>query len=352
MPWSRPFFAEVLERVRTDFESYVGRFPRRARAAEAFAQASARVAHGLQGHLAYVVSQMLPDTTIDELTLRWARLRGLRPRPGNRATGSASFAAPSDVRIPEGTPMKILGVEFVATDTNGWAAGVTTVGIRAVDPGPAGNMVTADPVLLQSPIAGVAAEGTVDLGGTTGGTDPDSVEQLRERLLYRVAHPDRGGAAGDYVAWALEVPGVRRAWEFPERTAPRTVDVRFVIEVEGDPYMMALPNSDQITAVAQHIDGVGPVTTDVDVDAVTLQPQLFEIAITPDAPAVRAAVEAELRRMFYERTSPGGTIPLSAVHEAISNAAGEQDHDLVSPVVDIVAASADDLPVFGTVAWS
>ena len=63
----------------------------------------------------------------------------------------------------------------------------------------------------------------------TGGTDTETDEQLRARILQRIQNPPMGGSAADYVAWALAVPGVTRAWAAPEQGIG-TITVRFLMD--------------------------------------------------------------------------------------------------------------------------
>ena len=63
----------------------------------------------------------------------------------------------------------------------------------------------------------------------TGGTDTETDDQLRARILHRIQNPPMGGAQADYVTWALAVPGVTRAWAAPEQ-GPGTITVRFLMD--------------------------------------------------------------------------------------------------------------------------
>ena len=86
----------------------------------------------------------------------------------------------------------------------------------------------------------------------TGGTDTETDEQLRARILHRIQNPPMGGAAADYVAWALAVPGVTRAWAAPEQGVG-TITVRFLMDdlrADNDGW----PEPDDIQAVADYID--------------------------------------------------------------------------------------------------
>ena len=73
--------------------------------------------------------------------------------------------------------------------------------------------------------------------------------------------------------------------------------------------------------------------------------------LSPDTPAIRAAVQAELADFFARESEPGGTLWLSRINEAISLAEGEFRHVLELPSVD-VEASPGVLSVFGDVSFA
>ena len=75
------------------------------------------------------------------------------------------------------------------------------------------------------------------------------------------------------------------------------------------------------------------------------------IQLTPDTPAVRAAVTDELTQLLLQEGVPGGTILRSHIAEVVSAAAGESDHVLVSPTGN-VTFSAGQLPVLGVITWA
>lgn len=346
MPWRRPTLGEIATRIRTDIEALVGKFPTPGRMFDVLAILSSRLNHGAQGHLANVMATALINKCTDEAVLRWARVFNVPPRAGSKSSGDAQFSAPVYASVPVGTIVKAGDAEFVVLSSV-WLLSIITVSIEAVEPGAAGNVATGESIVLQSPVPGVETEGLIDAGpsgaGTTGGTDVESVEQVRARLLRRYKNPPRGGADGDYVSWALEVPGVLRAWEYTARTTARTVDLLFVVEVEGDLNAWTIPNATQITAVQDYLNAKAPSTVTVTVSAPTAQSITLDITLAPDDANTRAAVESSLKQMYSREASPGGTIPRSVVLAAISDAAGETDHAL-NTAGDIVASSADHLP--------
>jgi uncharacterized phage protein gp47/JayE len=76
----------------------------------------------------------------------------------------------------------------------------------------------------------------------------------------------------------------------------------------------------------------------------------FEIRLTPDTTANRAAVTAQLQDLFRREGEPGAVIPRTHCAEAISLAPGEFDHDLIEPAADI-EPGAGYMPVLGNVSF-
>lgn len=341
MPFARPTFREILTRHRTDLEDWLGKYPIPDSPEDLLARIVADFSHGLHGDLAARLATVLVDRCSDEELVRWARILGVPPRPGGKASVAASFASPADDTIPAGTIAKAGAVAYVVTSSSA-TAGTCTAQLEAVDTGTDANLASGTEVALTSPVAGVASTGTLD-ADAEGGTTADTVEELRARVLYRYAHPRRGGADGDFVGWALEVPGVAKAWEYPERTSARVVDLLFVREVEGEPYGWTIPTSGQVAEVQAYVDARAPSTFTVDVIAPTDDPQPITLsALDPNTAAVQAAVEVELRRMFWELAEPAATIAHSQIRAYVSEAAGEADHTVSVPSGSLVS-TGDEL---------
>jgi uncharacterized phage protein gp47/JayE len=196
-------------------------------------------------------------------------------------------------------------------------------------------------------VPGVASAALVAAPGLTQGADAESDDALRLRLLARIRQPPMGGSASDYVAWALQVPGVTRAWVYPLENGVGTVTVRFVRDNDVD----FIPDAGAVTAVQEYIDARRPVTAQVTVLAPTAAPLDLTIALTPDTAAVRAAVTGELQDLLRRDAKPGGTILISRIREAISVSAGETNHVLSAPTADVTHL-AGEMPTLGTITWA
>jgi uncharacterized phage protein gp47/JayE len=201
---------------------------------------------------------------------------------------------------------------------------------------------------LVSPIVGVTPSATA--GVLSGGADVETDDALRSRLLARIQNPPQGGAASDYVAWALQVSGVTRAWVFAQELGPGTLTVRFVRDNDGTGAAI-LPDAGEVAAVQAYINARRPVTAQVTVVAPTANALNFTISgLTPSTSAVRAAVQTELQDLLLREAVPGGTILLSHIRAAISSATGENDFTLTSPSANVTNATGQ-ISTMGNITW-
>lgn len=319
--------------------------------AQVLARAHAGVAYGLYGYLNWIADQILPDTADEETLERVASLRLSQPRKAAQpAEGPASFTAV--------TGADVLDVDTVLQAGDGRTykvavgltpvAGVNNVTLKAVDAGPLGNAEAGLQLTLVQPVAGVASTFTVLAPGLAGGIAQESVESLRARVVrsYRVIA--QGGAPDDYETWALEVPGVTRAWCRRNYLGPGTVGL-FVMR-DGD--VNPVPNPMQLAEVKAYIEAPfrRPVTAELYVLAPVVVPVVYSIHAVPDTSAVRAAIELQLRDLHQREAALGATLLRTHIAEAISGSVGENDHQLLAPLADVVPAT-NELLEFGGITW-
>jgi len=359
MPFARPTLRTLIDRFRADIRAKTegGDALLRRSVESVLARAVPGLTHGLYGHLAWVARQQFPDRSDGEYVLRWASILGMTLRPAEAAVSDAAEFSTIGGTIPVGTLVQRNdGVRYLTTSESN-VAGVVTVGLVAEEPGLAGNADVGTPLNLVSPVPDVDPTGAVtDPSGIHDGTDVETVEQLRVRVLQRLSQTPRGGSRGDYVRWALEVPGVTRVWETPRIMGGGTVGVQFVTD---DELSGPIPTPSKVAQVEAYLEERAPSTLGRAIDGVyvglvvtapTAYPIDPEIQVTPDTPAVRAAVEAELLDFLRREAAPGVTIPLSRFEEAISRAQGEESHVLVSPAA--ITPATGELPILGTITWS
>jgi uncharacterized phage protein gp47/JayE len=353
MSFTRPTLTELVTRVGNDFISrlsLVGPILRRSMV-YVLSRVIAGAAHMLHGHLDFLADQIFPDTATDEYMTRHGSLFGITRTPATYATGNVVFTGTNATVIPEGTLLRRPddGAEY-ETDADGTiASGTATIAVTASEAGEDGNADVGTTLNLVTPISGVTSAATVASGGLDGGTDEETDDALRVRVQERMADQPHGGKESDYVTWAKEVSGVTRAWVYPLELGVGTVTVRFVRDDDGEGSAI-IPSAGEVTTVQEYIDELRPVTA-----AVTVAPPVavaldFEIELTPDTAAVRAAVEAELTDLLRREAEPGGTILLTHIQEAISLAEGETDYILTDPVANVEHATGE-IAIMGTITW-
>ena len=351
MAFNRPTLSELIDRIRTDFEtnlSTVGRVLRNS-VIYVFAKVIAGVVHLLHGHIEWASKQIFPSTADTDNLERQAAIWGLTRTSATFSEGEVEFSGTNGTDIPEGTVLlRSDGLEYKTTEDATISGGVAVVNVVATASGSDSNTDSAVELTLQSSIVGVNDNAVVETAGIVGGADEETDEELRARLLLRISAPSKGGTAQDYETWAKEVSGVTRAWCYPLYLGVGTVATFFVRDNDSG---SIFPSSAEVLEVSGYIEEKRPVTAQSYVFAPTGDPLAFEISITPDTAAIRSAVELELMDMIDRDAEPGGTIYLSRIQEAISLAEGEFDHELIAPVTNFVSASGY-MATFDDVTWS
>jgi len=349
MPFARPSPAEIRNRMGAEIAvALPGADARLRRSMEdVLVRAIAIASHELHSHIEWASAQILPDTAEDEVLARHAAIWGITRIAATAALGSVTFTGTPGAIVPAGTELRRNDDArfLLAADVTIAGGGSGTGNVVARVAGAAGNSQAGISLALVAPVAGIAPSATVAVGGLAAGADAESDAALRARLLQRIQSPPAGGAANDYVTWALAVAGVERVWVYPNWLGAGTVGVAFV--TTGG----AIPAAPLVAAVQAALNLRRPVTAAVTAFAPATQAVALTIDLAVDTAAIREAVLAELADFFVREAQPGGTIRVSRISAAISGALGEVAHLLVAPSADIVLP-AGTIAVLGTVTWA
>jgi uncharacterized phage protein gp47/JayE len=357
MPWATPTLRDVRSIVRDNIR---GTLP----GADASVPNSVlRVLSDAQGglchlnlqYLDWLALQLLPDSAESEWLDRHGDIwlvnsDGTTGRKmATLAVGTVSFTGVSGTVVPANSQLQASqGVTYETTAQITIGDGPTEAPVRALDPGSAGNAELGSTLSLTATVPG--ADGVVTVIEIDGGTDTETDDQLRARVLHRIRNPPMGGAVADYVTWALACPGVTRAWAAPEQGIG-TITVRFLMDdlrADDDGW----PTPDDQQAVHDYINKMRPVTVK---DCYVLAPikQFIDIEIAklePDTAEVAGAIEQSIRDMLFVKAAPGETIYAAWVSYAIMNAAGVQSFNLIT-TNDYVMPSLGHMAVLGTILY-
>lgn len=350
MPFTRPDLSTLIARAQADMQSRLPdtRPALRRSLTGVVARMEGGVAHGLYGYLDWLAAQLMPDTADEEHLERWASIWGRYRKTAGYAGGLLTVSGVPGANVPEGTVFRREdGVLYVTQEEMLIGAeGTAHVSVQAAESGPDGNAEAETALALTSPLTGVSADATAN-EGLAGGTAEEPDDALRQRLLMYIQRTPMGGTARDYETWALEVPGVTRAFVAAGEMGKGTVTVRFMMD---GTYPDGIPAERDRQAVADRLEAERPVTADVYVVPPVADPLHMRLSVTPDAASVRHAVEAQVRAAIKRDAVPGGAVLLSRLHEAISIAEGEEDHVIHTPTANRTPA-AGHIVVPGKIEW-
>lgn len=227
-----------------------------------------------QFDLPEIIKSAFPQYALDEDLDRNGETHGVFRKPAAPAevlltvTGIPGTFIPAGFRFATPTIGDAPGVEFATNeDTTIPASGVVEVMATATEPGTQGN-VPAGAVSLQSqPKDGITSVNNAK--AANGGTDIESDDDYRQRILEVMQRNPGSGSKYDYIRWAKEVSGVRDAYCIPEWLGPGTGTVKVLcLGTDG------LPASEVVLQrVREHItgptgkDGLAPVDAIVTIDA-------------------------------------------------------------------------------------
>ena len=359
MPYSRASLGQLIERIGANWRA---RFPGadtnlRQSADRAIVNVIAGAADEDLAYLDWQIRQLFPFSAEVEYLERWAAGKGLLRKPASRGEGTASFTGQAAALAATGQRLRTAaGLVVVTTaDLVLDGDGEGTVAVRADLGGATGNLGTGVILTFEGTPPGYADTAVV-ADTLAGGADAETDAALRLRTLRAFAEPSFGGNRNDWERAALAVAGVTRVFSSAATPTPGAVtlwplfdDIRpNGIPVgtnawfrpgsggsagaggDGDPravldgIMAAMP-----MPVCAHLYITALVADELDVTIDNL---------TVDTPAIRAAIERELRDMLRRRSKPGGAISRSWVAEAVARAAGENSHDLSLPAGNTAVA--------------
>ena len=299
--------------------------------------------------------------TADEaaLILRGAQY-GLSRSPAVRAVLTAEATGTNGTQIPAGTLWvgDDNSLVYQQTETAEIAGGTAAITVECLTAGDAGNLANAETLSIGSPIAGIDSTATVD-GTTTTGEDQESIESFRSQVMEREKNKPQGGAAPDYVQWALEVPGIVKA--FAHRISAGYATVYPMIALTGNRIPDAAKREEVLAYLSDLIRKPLQSTPVVEV----MSEIVFDIEIAdlaPNTATIKTAIEAALAaymltrfpKQYPDETNATDVVSAAAL-SGISIDVGAAELTLTMKVggspFPSKTLAAGQLAILGTVTW-
>jgi uncharacterized phage protein gp47/JayE len=373
MPFPRPTLTNLRAQAMQDITASdlpnADGFMRRS-VVRVLAWVQAGLAYLHYGYLDWIARQATPFTSTDEYLEAWAALAPtpvLREAP-TYAGGTAAWDGVAPSLLPAGTICsRADGFQYTTNaDATVGSGGTVSVAVTATLAGSAGNADSGTPLTLAISVPGINPNGSA-AAPLTGGSDLEMDGPMRTRMLERYAAPPHGGNQSDYETWALQVPGVTRAWCAPGGAG--TVAVYFMMDVAeaangGFPQgtngvataeTRDTPATGDQLAVANYIYPLRPVTPIVYSVAPIAEPQNFTLfGLSSISTGQKAQVSAALSALFLQKDSPLGTTSLeqSDCSSAIASIGGLPSFAITSPSSWPITSSVGSLFTLGSVTYS
>lgn len=347
--FQRPTLAENISMIRTDLYALLDLNDELRRMDEDVrAKVYAGALHTVYGYLDYLARNMLPDLCDEDWLYRHAKMKRCPRKQAVAATGYMRWDGVSNGLTVNASAViqrdDLVQYTVLANATS--AGGILRAPIACSVTGSTGNTDDGVALSLVTPVNGLPSGGLADT--VIGGFDVEDIEEWRSRVLERYYWTPQGGADGDYIIWAKEVAGITRAWTYRHWMGTGTVGVM----VASSDLINPILDDVTVAAAQAHIEPLAPVAgSDLYVFKATKKTVNFTIDLNPDNDSTRAAVKAELLSFLLRDGYPEGTLELSRINEAISIAAGERSHTLISPAANITLAK-NELAVMGSITWA
>lgn len=296
----------------------------------------------------WVTRQAFPQSAEGEYLDRHAQMRGLERKTGTRSEGVVRFVteemADVDRIIPAGTVCMTVGlVRFETTSQARLLAGLTEVDVpvKAVEVGSTGNIGPGEIVTMA--VAPVGISGCTNPEAILGGSDGESDEELRQRILASYQRLPNGANAAFYEQIALSFDQVAGATAICRPRGIGTVDV--VVSAQA-----GLPGQELLDVLTEAIQKRREIAVDVQVRAPETEGVELRVQVAAkagwDLEQVKQDVETALRGWFTGHQL-GRNVLLAQLGSLIYGCDGVANYAILSPASDLVVA-ADVLPVLNS----
>lgn len=297
----------------------------------------------------WVLAQSFPQTAQGGYLDYHADTRGLRRLEGTKAQGALRFSvgapAATDLLIPKGTvSMTEAGAAYQTTAEAVLEAGGLWVEVaaEAVEIGKDGNAAAGTVTVMTACPVGVT--GCTNPEAFTGGSDAESDEALRERVLESYRRLPNGANAAWYEQTAMSHEGVAEAQAVGRARGIGTVDVYIAAE-------HGAPESALLEEVRADLQQRREIAVDVQVKPPVEQAVNIGASVAVAAGYAFEEVRTRIGQMlatFFNGRLLGKAVRTAELSSMIFRTEGVDNVRLTAPAAD-VAAQKGVLPVLGTV---
>ncbi|HDT6528028.1 TPA: baseplate J/gp47 family protein [Raoultella ornithinolytica] len=341
------------------------------------ADMDAGMSHLHYAYLDYIALQTNPFTSTDEWLAGWMALKQTYRKaataarsPAVKSTGTAGTILPAGTVLNRADGYQyVTDAELVISAGKSGTASVTALLPDISDDvsggGSTGNADAGTLLTLDANVPGIDNTLTL-IEPATGGADIEKEEDFRQRGLQAYQNPPQGGSDADYKKWALEIPGITRAWVKRRGMGVGTVIIYIMCDGNdttnngfptGTDGVSSLEDWGVLKATGDQgrvADYIYPLQADTAIIYVCSPiKKVVDLSISgipnADSDTIQAIKDA-INSLFFENGNPDGNgkIYLSDINGALSQVEGSTGYVLESPAQNIVLETGE-LPLLGEV---
>lgn len=275
---------------------------------------------------------------------------GVTRKQAQYAEGEVTFTGTAGTFISAGALVASEKTQFYTReDCTIGSGGTATVAVVCVEPGEVGNVAVGAITRMPVTLSGVTS--VTNSAATTGGTERETDDELRERTYLKIQSPGTSGNKHDYINWAMSVDGVGGAKCTPLWDGAGTVKV-VIVNASGEAASTTLVND-----VKAYIETVRPVGASVTVVSATA----IEIEVTAklvlksgyNLTNVGKAVTAAITEYLRSFRLSGTYVSYARIGAIILSTEGVEDYknlaigrDEITDTENIIIGD-DEVPVMG-----
>lgn len=217
--------------------------------------------------------------------------------------------------------------------------------VIAQNPGCDYNTPNGSTLNIASSVAGVNPTATVANTGLAGGSDLESDESYKQRVIACFANKCRNGLTSDYEYWTRLYAGVTRVCVIPKANGPGTVKVFFAMD---DTYANSIPSQQDVENVQdifdQNVpDGICVTACAMQTESIDVQIRLLDASNLTTRQNISDAIQEALK--LYQC----GEFCYSDLYRIIGDNY-QGCFEIVSPTSDFILTTGQ-VPVAGTISF-
>jgi uncharacterized phage protein gp47/JayE len=295
-----------------------------------------------------ILAIMFLEDTWDEYLDKKALEFGIERKKGTYADGKVTITGNDNTVIPIGTLVSTnSNLIFSTTVEATILGGSVEIPIKSEEIGSKYNVLSN--TIINLPVSIVGITSINNNLPTTGGTNIETDEELKSRLLLQIQNPSTSGNEAHYKLWTMSVDGVGACKIFSLWNGPGTVQVVIVDSNKK------VANETLINSVADYIETQRPIGPTVSVISAAEKVINVDVTLTINTgytlETIKTSIEENINKYLQDIAFNADYVSYARIGGIILDTDGVIDYSnlKLNNLMANIAISAKEVAVLGTV---